>query len=186
MKKALRIILNQSSANYKKEETHIIKMTYPLPPISKYKSLTTSLKFYEILNNIELVLHIRSDENTLKEIQDNIYNLKSIGRSEDFVEVIDCKLVDLYEDDDYEVESENSAYLDNNNVYNKKVYTKEKTGSSINGTKYYLNKNYEIIDGKRVFEKKKVVYTSNYFIEETSENIYIDKDSNKEYIVNFI
>ena len=155
-------------------------------PISKYKSLTTSLKFYEILNNIELVLHIRSDETTLKDIEENIYNLKSIGRSEDFVEVIDCKLVDLYEDDDYEVESEYSAYLDYNNVYNKKVYTKEKTGSSINGTKYYLNKNYEIIDGKRVFEKKKVVYTSNYFIEETSENIYIDKDSNKEYIVNFI
>ena len=48
------------------------------------------------------------------------------------------------------------------------------------------DKNYEIINQKRVFEKKKVVYTSNYSIYETSENLYIDKDSNKEYIVNFI
>lgn len=32
--KALRIVLTQSSANYKKEETIDNKMTYPLPPIS--------------------------------------------------------------------------------------------------------------------------------------------------------
>ena len=32
--KALRIVLTQSSANYKREETLDNKMTYPLPPIS--------------------------------------------------------------------------------------------------------------------------------------------------------
>ena len=32
--KALRIVLHQDSANYKKEETLDNKMTYPLPPIS--------------------------------------------------------------------------------------------------------------------------------------------------------
>ena len=32
--KALRIVLTQSSANYKKEETVRNKMTYPLPPFS--------------------------------------------------------------------------------------------------------------------------------------------------------
>ena len=32
--KALRIVLTQSSANYKREETIDNKMTYPLPPIS--------------------------------------------------------------------------------------------------------------------------------------------------------
>ena len=45
---------------------------------------------------------------------------------------------------------------------------------------------YEIKDGKRFFEKKKVLYASQYFIEETSENIFIDNESNKEYVVSFI
>lgn len=155
-------------------------------PISKFKSLTTSLKYYEILNNIELVLHIRANEETLKNIKENIYNLKSIGRSEDFVDVVDCQEIELYKTDDCYVESEYSAYLNYKDVLDEKVFTKSKGSSSINGTKYYINKNYEIVDGKRIFEKKKVIYASNYFIEETSEKIYIDKDSNKEYIVNFI
>ena len=155
-------------------------------PISKYKSLTTSLKFYEILNNIELILHIRSDEETLKHIQENIYNIKSIGRSEDFVEVIDYKIVNLYEDDDCNVVSEYSGYLKYEDILNENIFTKSNKSSDINGTKYYLNKNYEIVNGKREFVKKKVVYASNSAIEMTSENVYIDKDSDKEYIVNFI
>ena len=32
--KALRLVIYQSSANYKKEETTENKMTYPLPPLS--------------------------------------------------------------------------------------------------------------------------------------------------------
>lgn len=155
-------------------------------PISKYRSLTTSLKFYEILNNIELVIHIKSDEETLNDILYNIYSLKSIGRSEDFVDIIDAKIVALYEEDECDIESNYSAYLNYEDVVNEKIYPKEKRGQAINGTKYYLNKNYEIKDGKRYFNKKKVLYTSHYSIEETNENIFIDKDGDKEYIVNFI
>lgn len=155
-------------------------------PISKYRSLTTSLKFYEILNNIELVIHIRSDKDTLNHILENIYNLKSIGRSEDFIDIIDAKIVTLVEDNDCEIESEYSAYLDYTSVINGKIYTKLENGNTINGTKYYLNKDYKIKDDKRMFNKKKVVYASRYFIEETSEDILIDKDEKNEYIVNFI
>ena len=32
--KALRLVIHQSSANYKREETVDNKMTYPLPPFS--------------------------------------------------------------------------------------------------------------------------------------------------------
>lgn len=155
-------------------------------PFSKFRSLTTSLKFYEILNNIELILHIRSDNNTLKDILDNIYSLKSIGRSEDFVEVIEAKLVTLIEDDDCDIESKYSAFLDYDSVMDEEIYTKSGNENQINGTKYYLNKDYEIIDGKRIFNKKKVIYTSEYAIGETSKNIFIDKDDDKEYIVNFL
>ena len=133
-------------------------------PISKYRSLTTSIKYYEILNNIDLVIHVRSDENTLNDILENIYNLKSIGRSEDFVDVKEAKIVELY------------GYIS----------PKYKDGKTINGTKYYINKNYEIKEGKREFIKKKVLYTSYCAIEETSDNIFLDNTDEKNYIVNFI
>ena len=156
-------------------------------PISKFRSLTTSLKYYEILNNIELVIHVRSDEKTLEEIEENIYNLKSIGRSEDFVDVIESKIITLSESDDCEIKSNYSAYLNYDDVKHERIGLYNITASiDISGTKYYLGKNYEIQDGKRVFEKKKVIYTSQYFIEETSENTFIDKEDGKEYIINFI
>lgn len=156
-------------------------------PISKFRSLTTSLKYYEILDNIELIIHVRSNEKTLKDIEENIYNLKAIGRSEDFVHVIEAKIVELKEDDDCNIKSNYSAYLSYDDVKNSRVgFGKAEAGRAVTGTKYYLNKNYEIKDGKRCFNKKKVLYASQYYIDETSENIFIDNEGNKEYIVNFI
>lgn len=170
-----------------KEKQKEYELVYYTKPISKFRSLTTSLKFYEILNNIELVIHVKADEQTLKEVEENIYNLKSIGRSEDFVDIKEAKIVTLIEDDDCELRSEYSAYLNYDDVKCGHIWIdKVESGIDVSGTKYYLNKNYEIIDGKRVFQKKKVLYASQYFIEETSKNILIDKDKEKEYIVNFI
>lgn len=156
-----------------------------IKPISKYRSLTTSVKYYEILNNINLVIHVRSDEDILHDLLNNIYNLKSIGRSEDFVDVKDAKIVELYEGD-CNVDSFLSRYIDCEDIKNDYIFPKYKDGKAINGTKYYLNKNYEIKDGKRVFKKKKVLYTSYCSIDETSENIFLDNEDGKEYIVNFI
>lgn len=155
-------------------------------PISKYRSLTTSVKYYEILNNIDLVIHVRSDEKILNELLENIYNLKSIGRSEDFVEVKDAKIVELYEGD-CDVVSNLSAYVNYDDVKNDYILPKNKnTSQAINGTVYYLNKNYETINNQRIFKKKKVLYTSECVIDETSENIFLDNEDGKEYIVNFI
>lgn len=156
-----------------------------IKPISKYRSLTTSVKYYEILNNIDLVIHVRSDEDTLNDILENIYNLKSIGRSEDFVDIKEAKIVELYEGD-CDVESNLSIYLNYEDVKGDYILPKYKDGKPINGTKYYINKNYEIKDGQRNFIKKKVLYTSYCVIEETSENTYLDNEDGKEYIVNFI
>lgn len=156
-----------------------------MKPISKFRSLTTSVKYYEILNNINLVIHVRSDENTLNDILDNIYNLKSIGRSEDFVDIKDAKIVELYEGD-CNIDSELSTYINYEDVKECYIVTKDKSGKDINGTIYYLNKNYEIIDGQRKFVKKKVLYTSYSAIDETSDNIFVDNEDGKEYIVNFI
>ena len=171
--------MKQKEKNYELEEY--------TKPISKFRSLTTSLKFYEILNNIELVIHVRTDEKTLKEVEENIYNLKSIGRSEDFVDVKEAEIVTLIEDYEGEVRSNYSAYLSYEDVKNERVWFDNiRSGIEVSGTKYYLNKNYDIIYGKRQFQKRKVLYASQYYIEETNENIFIDKADEKEYIVNFI
>jgi len=156
-------------------------------PYSRFASLTTSLKYYEVLNNVELILHIKSDKNTLTDIKENIYNLKAIGRSEDFVDVKEACFVDVVDEteDDDEIISEYSAYIHYDLIKNEQVYLKVGDKISSNGTKYYLNKNYIIENNKRRFEKKKVVYASEYSAEEGSENLYFDISKDKSYIVNF-
>jgi len=154
-------------------------------PYSKFASLTTSLKYYEVLNNVDLIIHIKSDKETLTDIKENIYNLKSIGRSEDFVDIKEVCFVDLMDKTENEIISEYSAYINYDLVQDRHIDLRSRTGTSANGTKYYLNKNYIIKDNKRIFEKKKVVYASNYSSEESGENLYFDIDENKSYIVNF-
>ena len=43
-------------------------------PISKYRSLTKSMKFYEILDEITLILHIKAKEKVLEELLENVQN----------------------------------------------------------------------------------------------------------------
>ena len=91
-------------------------------PVAKFRSLTTSLKYYEILNNIELVIHVQADDAVLDDILENIYSLKAIGRSEDFVEVREAKNVELVENEDCELISPYSAYLDFRDIKEEKIY----------------------------------------------------------------
>lgn len=154
-------------------------------PVSRFRSLTTSLKFYEILYGVELVIHISTDDDTLNDIYNNVYNIKSIGRSEDFVNVTDAEFVELYDElPEDEVISDYSAYLGMDVVRDDAIYTNIKGSQNIIGTKYSLNKLYKIEDGKRIFEKKRVLYASQYFIEECSKehNVFYDG----KYIVNLI
>ncbi|MGL4862461.1 MAG: CRISPR-associated protein Cas5 [Clostridium sp.] len=148
--------------------------------LKKYKNLITSLKYYEILNDVNLVIHISSDKATLETIKNNIYNLKSIGRSEDFVDIKECDFVQTTEINDV-VTSENSGYLKLENVRNYNVFERTNT-NGIGGTLYFLNKDYSIIKNQRIFNKKKVIYSSKYSIEETCENILYDG----QYIINLV
>lgn len=154
-------------------------------PFSKFKTLTTSLKFYEILYGIELVIHISADDDILNDIYNNIYNIKSIGRSEDFVNVTDAEFVELYDKiDGQEIESEYSAYLDIDAVRNDAIFTRSMDSQGVMGTKYLLNKIYKIKDNKREFEKKRVLYASKYAIEECNKDYKVFYDG--KYIVNLI
>ena len=159
-------------------------------PISHFRNLVKSVKYYEILNNIELVIHVQASDEVLHDLEEHWMDIKSIGRSEDMVDVQEAKIVELLEELNDEVESTYSAYIDydtikKGNSEGVRIYPLGKKDKLVRGTVYYLNKNYEISpeSGKRIFHKKKVVYTSYYEIEEVGGNVYIDED---EYIVNFV
>lgn len=173
---------------YKKYEE--VKYTVPY---SKFRTLATGPKYYEMLYEIELVIHIVSDENTMQDILDNIYNLTAIGRGEDFVEVLECTETEL-EGGDIQYDAPNSPFdlympielLDKNIDC---IGQNDKTdGLYINGTKYLLPKNYTVekLKGnmrKRNFNRIPVLFNKIEFIDGECNGIYLDKCDGKEYAV---
>lgn len=103
-------------------------------PLSYYASLTTSLKRYEVLYRVNLILHIDSDEKTLDEIEENIYNLVSLGRSEDFVEVEEIKRIEVTDEDDIIDE-----YISNKEFLEEEKDSEENMEDEIEETKYIIN-----------------------------------------------
>ncbi len=159
--------IEEKRKNYKKN--HIDT------PLSLFRTLNTSLKSYELLYDINLCIHVRSDEKTLNDIKNNIFNLTALGRSEDFVTVEEVKMVTLSNNYDI-VESKNSMYIDYYEVKSGSIYGLLTTRIKANGTVYYLNKDYSIINDKRVFNKKKVLYCSNFEVYGGGTGIFIDSD----------
>lgn len=142
------------------------------------------MKFYEVLDDIELIIHVRASDEVMNDIFEHRFDITSIGRSEDFISLKEAKLVELQEEADDEIESDYSAYVDRKLVDDEKVFLDKKHGKS-GGTLYFLNKNYEVIDGKRIFEKKKALYVSGYSADRFGDGLYLDTDGDKNYIVNF-
>jgi len=154
--------------------------------IEKYKLLTTSLKFYEILHEVKLIIHVDANEEILEKIKENIYSLKSIGRSEDFVDVKECEYVELADKVEKKIKSSYSAYLNYKLVKDEEILLNEREdGIPASGTIYMINKVYDKSNGFRDFKEKgikcKVVYASNYIMDRKSSGVYTDG----EYIVNF-
>ena len=173
---------------YKKYEE--VKYTIPY---SKFRTLATGPKYYEMLYDIELVIHIVSDENTMQDILDNIYNLTAIGRGGDFVEVLECTETEL-EGGDIQYDAPNSPFdlympieLLDKNIDN--IGHNDKTvGMYINGTKYLLPKDYTVenLKGnmrKRNFNRIPVLFNKIEFIDGECDGIYLDKCDGKEYAV---
>ena len=157
-------------------------------PFSQFRTIVKKPMFYELLNNIFLILHIKSDKQTLKDIEKNIFNLQSLGRSEDFVEVIECKIIKLQEFDS-EVKSSRglTAYLNYNDFQKEKIFNLDIDGNVVkSGTKYYLDKYYKIVNLKREFEKTLAIYSNYFKANNSSENVKLDKYNDLNLLVNFI
>ncbi len=120
-------------------------------PISMFKTLTTSPKYYETLYDVELIIHVVSDDDTLNSIYDNIDNLVSIGRSEDFVDVLECEFTELKEIDDI-YSCKYHAYVPADVIISDSFDYRHKKGINAKGTNYLLNKDYVLSeDGKKEY-----------------------------------
>ena len=186
VKKELKEVISEEK-KYKEEFKKIEEESYT-KPYSQFRSIVKKPMFYELLNNIFLILHIKSDEQTLKDIEKNIYSLQSLGRSEDFIEVIECKIVELQEFNSEVKSSEGlTAYLNYNDFQEEKIFNLDINGNIVKGgTKYYLDKDYKIINGKREFKKALAIYSNYFKANNSSENVKLDEYNNIKLLVNFI
>lgn len=171
-KQAKKRLATYETENYKK-------------PIAAFKTLTTAPKYYETLYDIELIIHIVSDDETMACIYENIDRMTSIGRSEDFVDVTECEYTEL-EEIDGEYMSTHHAYIPAA-LDTEGIFMNEKKGINAVGTRYLLNKDYRLSeDGKkRIFNKRLVTYTSKYTVFEPIDSIYVDKGK-ETYIVGLV
>lgn len=162
-------------------------------PYSKFRTLATGPKYIEMLYDIELVIHIVSDEQTMTDIVNNIGNLTAIGRGEDFVEVLECCETELQVG-----EISYDSPVDPFDLYmplevidkNHDNIGLEDSADGVykNGTKYLLPKDYTVkhIKGgmrKRVFNRIPVLYNKIGFIDGECQDIFLDKADGKEYAV---
>jgi CRISPR-associated protein Cas5t len=155
---------------------------------SCFAILTKSPQYYEVLYDVELVIYVRSSDAVLQKIQENIFNLTAIGRSEDFVDVISCEEAELEQSGEWQ-EKRYSMYISRELVDKEIIVLGNAVENMANGTMYALDKDYVIENKKRKFNKKWAFYTENYSVDEESwdyegTDLYFDKKHNN--IVNFM
>lgn len=168
------------------------KVKYTIP-YSHFRTLAKGPKYYEILCDIELVIHIVTDDNTMNDIMDNIGNLTAIGRGEDFVEVLECAQTELtevdedvdYEKNDFDVYMPVEYYEENQSDMD--IISKT-DGGYAGGTKYFMPKDYvvEQIKGgmrKRVFNRVPVIFCQINYLDSGCKGIMLDKSENGIYTV---
>lgn len=169
--------------NIKNAYKALVTQKYDIPK-SRFKTLTKAPKYYELLCDVELIIHIQSDEKTMQDIVDNIFNLTAIGRSEDFVEVLDCREVDLQQvSKDGAINEDIHIYMPIEYIDDDVLLFQNEEQLPLYGTKYLLNKDYTVVDDKRIFNKIPVLYTNGIAADEGCKNAAVDIIDNKEYLV---
>lgn len=154
-------------------------------PYSHFRTLTKGPQTQEVLYDLEWVIHVRADKAVLDDIINHKNDLISLGRSEDFIELQEITLVNLFaevlEDEEIRLKPGYTMLVDadlaNDDSYARFTVSKEKNAD---GTVYYVSKDYVVENGKRRFNRIPCLYSSSYYIDDESEDINHDG----EYIVN--
>lgn len=161
----IQILEKEQEANTNADET--------VRRYNMYRTVEYVPAYQEVLYEISLVLHIRADEDTLNDILNNVNNIQSLGRSEDFVDVKEAKIVELNQNSaGYEVKSH--IYVNSKDIENFLI--------PANGTRYNMTKSYILEDGIRHFHNVGCIYTSNIKLLGFSDTLYVDED---DYVVSF-
>ena len=125
------------------------------------------------LLDIDLIIHVQAEDETIDKIYRNIINGKetfTLGRNEDIVRIDDIKILKNVEEVE-EVEIKNNAYIP------------EWAANGINGINYRLNTTYQIKDDIRQWNKVNVKYVE----KSTNQGIYNTlQDEDGDYIYFYI
>jgi CRISPR-associated protein Cas5t len=146
----------------------------------KDKGITTMPMNVHQLFNINLTIHISSEEELLKKIYNGFYNLNeavSLGRREDLaridnIEFTWAKQVDI-DDDDY------NSYLIKNPIY----IPKGQICEELHGINYRLNNWYEKVNNIRNWHKTDVLYANSD--QEIEEGLIWVEENNPEELIFF-
>ena len=157
-------------------------------PMSHYKTLVKGPQYQEVLHDVELLIHVHSDEETIEGIKANINNLISLGRSEDFVEILEISEVEIVAPkESHRMKSDYKLYVNlediERDMYDDKSYyfVDGDNKKNAKGTVYYLDKDYKIVNNKRIFNKIPCLLSS-YIGTDDIGDYTVDNDG---YIVNF-
>ena len=161
-------------------------------PYSHFRTLTKGPQKQEVLYEVELIIHVCADEEVLQDIVNHKYDLVSLGRSEDFIELAEveyCEVVNsvdsecvlpkgysMYVNIDRVCEEQYNQYFEQDNMGNQSKVDSD-------GTVYYVAKRYVKQNGYREFDRIPCLYSSSFTIDEESENILFDKSGG--YLVDF-
>lgn len=144
----------------------------------------------ELLVDVNLLIHIiPENQNLIEEIEQAfLYPIEypSLGRREDLVTIEEVKVVEIAEksiEEDIELEEDLSAYIPIEMFREDKIELEGAFNSSVTGTKYYINKSYELVDfgtkkTSKVFrkwQKKEVIFSSRVVVLE-EQDILVDSD----------
>ncbi len=145
----------------------------------------------ELLTDVELLIHIiPKDQSLLDEIESAFLfprEYPSLGRREDLVKIEEVKIVDIFEEElsrSLVGVEEYSAYIPIELIESEDIQSKnQEVGVSTSGTRYKINKNYELTNygtkkSPKVFRdwnKKEVLYASN-LVAIRKRKIKLDED----------
>ena len=148
----------------------------------------------ELLTEVELLIHVIPEDQSLVEEIERAFlypiEFPSLGRREDIAVIKEVKAVNIIDkilEEDIELDNNYSAYIPENLLENRtiRLIGEGKADTETRGTRYSINKCYEIINYGtaktpklfRKWEKAKVVYSSKIVAIE-DEKVLVDEDNN--------
>lgn len=133
--------------------------------------ITTMPRDVHLLHNVELVIHVKAEDEIIDRIYENIIHGKetfTLGRNEDLVRVDSVKIIN-------EPKIVRQKFINKYNAYVPLKYTDKYE----NGINYKLNSKYTIENEIRIWEKVDVIYIERHTDESIME---LEQDEDEDYI----